>query len=57
MTDQVEKAITLTQLKQKREQLVAQAQMISGAIMFLNQEIAGLEKPEPAKPEEVRNDA
>ena len=47
MTD--EKVITLTQLKQKRDQLIAQAQMVNGAIMFLNQEIAALEKPEEVK--------
>ena len=45
-----EKAITIVELKKDRDQLFQQAQAISGAIQYLNQKIAALEKPEEVKP-------
>jgi len=53
MSEEIEKAITLVELKADREQLVANANAMTGAINYINQKISALEaKDEPDKPPE-----
>lgn len=42
----IDKAITIVELKKDREELIRQAQAISGAIGYVTQKIAVLEKPQ-----------
>jgi len=50
--DDTEKTISLTELLKDREELVAQARAISGALNYINQKIAILNKEDVKEPQE-----
>jgi len=51
MEKEIEKAISLVELKKDLENIVAQANAMAGAIQYIRNKIAELEKPE-VKPKE-----
>ena len=52
MNDEISKAIELSELKNDLVSLQNQAQAISGAIQYIQQKIAALNKPDEVKEDE-----